>query len=205
MKNTLYLKESPLSLEYGEAEGKIYVTTESPKLYSLDFKSAENHTEIQVGKRPWAIAQDEETDRLFVNNLRNNSVSVIDSKNNVFKTEIKVGKTPNDIAYDPADNQIFVADYDDSKVSVIDGYKYNITQSIPTGKGPSALYFDNKNKVLYVTNQEDNSLSIVKKDDNKNFSMPFTIAQNPDKIASEYFRRPTDVAVDPNNNLIFVS
>ena len=130
------------------------------------------------------MAQDEETDRLFVNNLRNNSVSVIDSKNNVFKMNINVGNTPNDIAYDPADNQIFVANYDDSNVSVINGYHVQYNAIIPTGKGPSALYFDNKNKVLYVTNEEDNSLSIIKKDDNKNFSIPFTIP----KILIKLFR-----------------
>ena len=78
--------------------------------------------------------------------------------------------------------------------------RYNISQLIPTGNGPTALFFDYKNKILYVTNGKDNSLSVIKKDvdNDKNFS------QNPDRVSSEYFSNPVDVAVDSNNNLVFV-
>src|SRR5919112_1991383 len=79
---------------------------------------------IPVGKTPVGIAVDPNTNRIYVSNSNNNTVSVIDgATNRVIGDPIPVGEGPFGIAVDPNTNRIYVSNYfsDNNTVSVIDG------------------------------------------------------------------------------------
>jgi len=88
------------------------------KLYNLDL----DMNLIQVGKTPVGIAVDPNTNRIYVSNSHNNTVSVIDgATNRVIGDPIPVGEGPRGIAVDPNTHLVYVTNPGSNTVSVIDG------------------------------------------------------------------------------------
>ena len=88
------------------------------KLYNLDL----DMNLIQVGKTPVGIAVDPNTNRIYVSNSNNNTVSVIDgATNRVIGDPIPVGEGPRGIAVDPNTHLVYVTNPGSNTVSVIDG------------------------------------------------------------------------------------
>jgi YVTN family beta-propeller protein len=77
---------------------------------------------IPVGKTPVGIAVDPNTNRIYVSNSNNNTVSVIDgATNRVIGDPIPVGEGPRGIAVDPNTHLVYVTNPGSNTVSVIDG------------------------------------------------------------------------------------
>jgi YVTN family beta-propeller protein len=88
------------------------------KLSNLDI----NMNLIPVGKTPVGIAVDPNTNRIYVSNSNNNTVSVIDgATNRVIGDPIPVGEGPRGIAVDPNTHLVYVTNPGSNTVSVIDG------------------------------------------------------------------------------------
>jgi YVTN family beta-propeller protein len=80
---------------------------------------SEQIAHITVGKNPTSITSGDEY-RIYVANRADDTVSVIDEKNNTKIMDIKVGKSPGAIAVDESTHTIYAANYGDDTVSVID-------------------------------------------------------------------------------------
>ena len=84
---------------------------------------------IRVGDGPEGIAYDPVNKRMYVTNIRDGTISVIDTATNtIIDTNpntpdeidpIKVGDEPNDIAYDPVNKRMYVVNAFGKSVSVI--------------------------------------------------------------------------------------
>ena len=76
---------------------------------------------IVVGNNPVAIAFDSIHNRMYVTNIANNTVSVIDTNTNtVVAPPIAVESTPIGIAFDSTHNRMYVTNAPNNSVSVID-------------------------------------------------------------------------------------
>jgi len=82
---------------------------------------------IDVGNSPRGIAVNPTTNLIYVTNMRDDNVSVIDGVTHEVVTNIAVGNAPLGIGVDPSINQIYVGD--GNGISVIDG---DINQVITT-------------------------------------------------------------------------
>jgi YVTN family beta-propeller protein len=103
---------------------------------------------------------------IYVANLLDNTVSVIDGKNNSkIGNDIPVGKGPSAISVNT--NTIYVANQGDDTVSVIDEKTNNVIKDIPVGKGPSAIVVNEGTNTIYVANYDDNSVSVIDGKSNK--------------------------------------
>jgi YVTN family beta-propeller protein len=86
-----------------------------------------------VGKNPWYIAVNAPANRIYVTCAGDNSVSVIDTRNNTLIDTIKVGSSPRGIAIDPAGKRAYVANKLDHSVSVIDLSTHTVIDTIKLG------------------------------------------------------------------------
>ena len=132
-----------------------------------------NHTSsheipsIPVGKGPSAIGVNLNTNTIYVANKEDNTVSVIDGKNNSkIGKDIPVGKGPSAIGVNT--NTIYVANKDDNTVSVIDiNNNKNIGKDIPVGNGPSAISVNWITNSTYIAERIDNAVSVIDSKSNK--------------------------------------
>jgi YVTN family beta-propeller protein len=76
---------------------------------------------IDVGVNPIGVAVNPATNRIYVTNNADDTVSVIDGTTNTVIATVDVGDYPDGIAVNPTTNRIYVANAGDNTVSVIDG------------------------------------------------------------------------------------
>jgi YVTN family beta-propeller protein len=143
---------------------------------------SEQNSYIRVGKDPVAIAVDAYANKIYVANMGDNTVSVIDGTTNTkIGNDIKVGKSP--IAVDAYANKIYVANTFDNTVSVIDGTtNTKIGNDIKVGSRPSAIvfyYFTNK---IYVANTFDNTVSVIDGTTNTKIGNDIKVGSRPSAI-----------------------
>src|SRR5205807_10089125 len=90
---------------------------------------------IPVGKLPYLLGLNTQTNKIYVPNNGDGAISVIDGGTNTVTNTITVGGSPFGVAVNPVTNTIYVANYDHATV-VIDGATNTVTNSITVGTYP---------------------------------------------------------------------
>jgi YVTN family beta-propeller protein len=134
---------------------------------------------VNVGSVPYAIAIDQLTDTIYVANMGDNTVSVIDGATcngtnragcDQAPPVVTVGNSPNGIAIDQRTDTIYVANNGDNTVSVIDGATCNGTQTVgcghtprtvAVGNSPYPIDVDQRTGTVYVGNIGDSTMSLI--------------------------------------------
>ena len=133
---------------------------------------------INVGNTPRFIGINKVTNTIYVSNLNDNTLSVINGAacNGKMTTgcmpqsTTTVGGQPQQVLVDEATNTIYIVNQSDGTVSVVNGVHCNgadvsdCSQSWPTvtvGASPQALGFNPNNRTIYVTNTDDNTVSVI--------------------------------------------
>jgi YVTN family beta-propeller protein len=116
-----------------------------------------------VGSVPDAVAADPATGTVYVTNVVDNTVSVIDEATGTITATIAVDSGPDALAADPGTGTVYVANDTilDGTVSVIDTATDTITATIGVGSGPDALAVDPVTHTIYVANVSDNTVSVI--------------------------------------------
>lgn len=134
---------------------------------------------VAVGNAPRSLGINRVTNTIYVPNLNDGTVSVINGATcngsdssgcNQTPTATTVGAGPQEAAIDESANTIYVANQNDNTVSVIDGTHCNGSDSsgcnqswpvIAVGALPQALSINPDNHTLYVANTGDNTVSVI--------------------------------------------
>ncbi|MGO8960934.1 MAG: YncE family protein [Streptosporangiaceae bacterium] len=134
---------------------------------------------VQTGSGPVAIAIDQASDTIYVANVNDGTVSVINGATcNAQKTSgcgqvpptVTVGSGPDALALDQATSTLYVANGNDTSVSVINTATCNAKKTsgcgqtpatMQAGSGPSAIAVDPATRTVYVANFNDNTVSVV--------------------------------------------
>jgi YVTN family beta-propeller protein len=134
---------------------------------------------VQVGSGPIAIAVDQASDTIYVANVNDGTVSVINGAAcNAQNTSgcgqvppiVTVGSGPDALAIDQATSTLYVANGNDTTASVVSTATCNAAvtsgcgQTQPTftvGSGPTAIAVDPATRTVYVANYNDNTVSVV--------------------------------------------
>ena len=114
-----------------------------------------NDATIPVGDAPEDAASD--GTNIYVTNLIEGTVSVIDPTTNSVTETITIGGALDGVAFDGTN--IYVTSYTDDTVSVIDPAANTVTDTITVGNGPYGIAFDGTN--IYVTNNFDDTVSVI--------------------------------------------
>jgi YVTN family beta-propeller protein len=175
---------------------------------------------VKVAQFPQSLAYNSRTNTIYVANLADNTVSVIDAATcNATNTSdceqtpatIAVGSGPYALAVDQRSDTIYVANNNDGTVSVINGATCNATnttgcgQTPPTiavGNGPAGVAVDERTNTIYVASQGDNTVSVID-GTTCNATNTSGCEQTPPTIAVG--TAPQQLAVDPANNTVYVA
>ena len=115
---------------------------------------------MPVGLNPFAVAVNSSTNKIYVSNSGEQSVTVIDGATNS-TTTVGVGRQPFGLAVNTATNQVYVANYASQSVTVIDGATNNTT-SVATDLGPYFVAVNPVTNKAYVTNtQLSNTVTVI--------------------------------------------
>ena len=196
--NNVRLNDTAGLISFNPYTNQIYhMSNSGNRLTILDASTVNKNKRdiITVGRGPLDVKFDQKTNKIYVVNLGDSTVSLIDPKTNKVVGSIKVGTLPDSIAIDKNTNKAYVANNHDDTVSVIDLNTNTIVgKPIPVRSGPYAVAVDTNTNKAYVTNHDDDTVSVI--DLNTN-----TVVGKPIPVGGE----PYAVAVDTNTNKAYVA
>ncbi len=100
------------------------------------------------------LALDAKGQRLFIANLSNNSLDVVDLKNGKLVKQIPDQRKIQGVAFFPELDRIFVGNGKDGVCNVFDGRNFALVQSIKLDDADN-VRFDPRTKTIFVTHAED--------------------------------------------------
>ena len=147
---------------------------------------------IPVGVFPFMVTANSHTNRVYVTNQGDNTVSVIDgSLNQVIATvNFMGGFVPYGVAVNPSTNRIYVAGGD--WLYVVNGRTNTVIRRVEVGPGADRVAVNPATNRIYVTNELGGTVSAVDGATNK---VVATIAVN---------GGPVGITVDRTTNLVYV-
>jgi YVTN family beta-propeller protein len=152
---------------------------------------------VPVGNSPFGIGVNPMTNKTYVANYYDNTVTVIDGATNSTST-VNVGNSPYAVAVNLVTNKIYVANNcgDDpmcgsiGTVTVIDGTTNNTT-SVNVGYGPVAVAVNSTSNKICVVNYFGNTVTIIDGVTNGTSTVPVG-------------NFPTDVQINSTTNKIYI-
>ena len=114
---------------------------------------------VTAGANPYALAVNPITDKVYVANYGNRSVTVIDGATNS-TTTVHADSLPYAVAVNPVTNRIYVANYWGDDVTVIDGVT-NDTTLVPVGGWPIALAVNPVTDKIYVADDYTEDVTVI--------------------------------------------
>jgi YVTN family beta-propeller protein len=116
---------------------------------------------ITVGNSPQDVSVNPDTNKAYVANYDDNTVSVIDGRTNKVLSTINVGNTPYGVSVNPDTNMAYVANRNNGTVSVINGETNSVITNINVGRLPNDVKINPLTNLAYVSNEQDNTISVI--------------------------------------------
>jgi len=153
-------------------------------------------TTVTVGLGPRYIAVNLETNKVYVVNNYDNTVTVLNGKTNTPVKVVAVGYNPSAIAIDTPANKIYVSNIENmgnGTVTIIDGETDTVSATVTVGFSPKALAVNPNTHLVYVVNSISGTITVINPAD----------VNNPSNLAVGNF--PVAVALDTSaNNKVYV-
>ena len=101
------------------------------------------------------------TNRIYVPNPSNNTVSVLDGGNQVLLNIIPVGANPKGVGINPATGRVYIVNQGSNNVTVIDDYSNTVIATVMVGAAPEEIRVDVSANKIYVTNHGSGTVSVI--------------------------------------------
>ena len=184
------------SLAVDTVHNRVYVAY-SQSLAVIDGGTNQVIATVNVGHNPSTPVVNTTTNKVYVPNGRDNTVTVVDGTTFATST-INVGVGPATAAVNSVSNKIYVANSDDNTVTVIDGNTLTTT-TVAVDESPSAITINSVTNKIYVGNQRfigGSSITVIDGGTNhtQTIALPF----------AAYFSSGSEsLLVDTSNNQIY--
>jgi YVTN family beta-propeller protein len=155
---------------------------------------------VGAGTNPDAVAVNPVTNKIYVANYSNNSVTVIEGATNA-TTTVGVGSSPRTLAVNPVTNKIYVAHSLSNNVTVIDGAT-NATTTVGAGSSPVALAVNPVTNKIYVANHYGNNVTVI--DGATNATTTVSTGSAPHAVAINPVTNKIYVANSGSNNVTVI-
>jgi len=177
---------TPVSIQTNNPSTTLPATTTTTKLPA----TVES---MHVGGYPYGVAVNTQTDRIYVANNGDGTLSVIDGSSNQVISTVPGTSGALEVAVNPNTNMIYVTNPLGNEVFAINGSSNSILSVIPVGNTPEGIAVDSNSNRVFVANLKDNSVSVIDGSSNKAIS---TIAVG---------RSPYSVAVNTQTGRVYVT
>jgi YVTN family beta-propeller protein len=116
---------------------------------------------IPTGQIPCSVAVNSRTNRIYVANYADDTITAIDGASGQVIATPHVGRRPQAVIVDPKSNLVFVANTSGNSVTVIDGSANRVLATLDAGIAPYALAFNPVSGKLHVANEDAQSFTIL--------------------------------------------
>jgi YVTN family beta-propeller protein len=145
----------------------LYVAArDSNEIAVIDTDSFTISKRIVVGTHPFGVSLSSDGDTLYVVNVYENTVSVINTKTWA-QTKLKVGEHPYCATASPDNKTLYVTNTQDDTVSIIDLASKKTLATIEVGMTPEGISYDAASKHVLVASWGENKVSIIDTTNNK--------------------------------------
>lgn len=118
--------------------------------------------------KPQGIIDDEEGNRIFVSNLGNNSITVIDGNTQQITNLLALGYPITSSGFNKLSKKLYAYSPSGDVVIVVDTSRPDYgSKVIPVNRQPSSLSINEKTNKVYVTNSADATLTVIDGDNDK--------------------------------------
>ncbi|MFP5317897.1 MAG: serine/threonine-protein kinase [Acidimicrobiia bacterium] len=150
----------PTAVASDPRSGRVYVANSGSLSVSvLDGTTRQVIATVALPSRPWGIALNQRTGRVYVTTAES-AVTVIDSATNAVTATVPLASRPWGVAINHRANRIYVAT-SDASVAVIDGETDTVAGSVAVSARPWAVAVIPETNRVYVTSQESGTLSVI--------------------------------------------
>ncbi|MGC8734495.1 MAG: hypothetical protein ACP5RD_05600 [bacterium] len=159
--STGILQVQGLALSYDQS--KLFATFGDSNvgyLLTLNARTLEVENYIKVGAMPIGVATPDGR-RIYVANYNDNTVSLIDAKNNIEVGRFKTGYKPSKIVVHPSLKYVYVSNEGSNYISVIDVLASKILFNIQVKDGPSYMGISPYGDKLYVSCKGSKTVCVV--------------------------------------------
>lgn len=144
-----------------ESAGKLYVTRAGNAELAIVDETSGSVTNIPTGSTPCAVALNPVTDRIYVVNHEEDTVTVVAAKEGKVLATVKVGEKPQGIAIDAKANRIYVSNVHGDSISVIDGAQNTVTNTPRAPHNPYALAVSEGKTRVYAVPQHEAPFAVT--------------------------------------------
>ena len=127
----------------------------------LDARSGRVVHTAALGKSSRPVAIDSHTQRAFVPNSDDGTVSVLDTATGRVVRTVRVGSLPYAVAVDERASRVFVISNLDRSVSVLDARSGAVLRTVPVGRNPQTLAVDTRRGYVFVVNEDAGTVSVL--------------------------------------------
>lgn len=172
--------------------GTVYVANVIGDTVTVINKQLEVVNTIQVGKRPIGIAYNSFNSNIYVINIADDTISVIDTSTETVLETTRVGKAPRSITIAPNTGLVYVVNSNDDSISVVDTNN-QVTDTIENvGSELTTVAYHPVNNSLYVVSSGDNTV------------IPIDLDTNTIRSAIPVGTDPYRIIYNPSNELLYV-
>lgn len=161
----------------------IYIANAGDNTVSVLDYSGKLFKTIPVGRSPYGVSISPNGTRIYVSNILDKSVSVINSVTNEVVATIPVGDHPYGISVSPDGRLVYVANEVSNSVSVINGVTNEVIKEINVGQYPTFTAVSPDGGKLYVANQNSKTISIINTVNHSLITEISTLGYEPSQMA----------------------
>lgn len=174
--------------------GFVYVACSVSGEVSVIDLSLNLFSRIPIGGRPIAIAYNSFNNSIYVANLIDNTLAILDGDTNAVlaSSPLPVGNAPIGLGINPVNGDIYVANIDDNTLSVVNSLNAVIATVNGLDNGPVSITYNPVNATMYVVCTNSNSVYEI------NTSNYTVIGSTPVGI------EPYNSFYDPANGFVYV-
>jgi YVTN family beta-propeller protein len=197
----------PFDIAVDPETNKIYVLHQSPfpSVSVIDGKNnVKLNNSISVGINPLDIAVNPTTHKVYVVNFGSNTLSVINSTNQIEKEIRDVGKKPFSVDVNPNTNKIYITNEGSNNVLVINETKEKDNRKfIPLPYLSEDIEVNPTTNKVYVTHRLNNSISIIN-GVNDDSIKTIDVGKNPISVDAGYNTKEVFVVNRGSNSLSII-
>ncbi len=160
-----------------------------------------------TGAGPYQAAVNPRTNKIYVDNYFDHTISVIDGGSNKQVTTIKIGNAPYGIVVNSITNRIY--DVDSNGVTVTDGRTNTVMTTISVGANPLWVAVNEQTNRVYVANNNDDTVSVIDGRSNKVIDTipipPGLVPAGCTDNCTSFGSAPAGLAVSRSSNTIYVT
>src|SRR5919108_3259739 len=162
IKNEIKVGSGPEYIEVSPDGKFLYVANLWSPISVVDVAQNKVIKEIDSGITPYGLSFTDDGSRLFIVNMKSNTLSVIDAtRHEVIKT-IPVGNNPEYVALTPDERFAFVTNLGSDTVSIVDTEALEVIKEIPAGgDGPHGIAFSADGDIGYISNMKSSDISVI--------------------------------------------